>query len=119
MKPSAVEIDVTVQVKFLQGDEDTILTGQTLTQGELVQREVQRAIYKTPVGGRKLGASGYMVASDIEQTIDINLSGEPFEAGDLPILEDRNVLELTVSGYNRLLLPNEVPVPGIINIVSM
>jgi len=119
LKPSAVTQDVTVQVKYANGVGSTILSGQTLTQDELVQREVMRAIYKTPVGGRQLGGSGYIVCSEIEQTIDVMLSSESVETGSVPILLDRQVLPLTVSGYNRALLPNEVPTPGTITVVSM
>lgn len=119
LKPEAVTQDVTVQVKYAAGNGSTILAGQTLTQDQLVQREVQRAIYKTPVGGRILGVTGYVLASDIEQTIDVKLSSESVETGSIPILLDRQVLPLTVSGYNRALFPSEVPTPGTITVVSM
>lgn len=117
-KPVPVDIDVTVQVKYANGLGSTVNTGQTLTQDELVQREVRRAIYKTPVGGRVIGASGYLVASEIEQTIDLKLSAESPETGTVPILLDRQVLPLSTSGYNRGLLPNEVCIPGTITVVS-
>lgn len=113
-KPVPVAVDVEVEVVFAQGDGDTILSGQSLTQNQLVQREVSRALYKTPVGGRVLGASGFVVASDIEETIDFKLSAEPTIGGSIPILLDRQCLPLSVSGYNRALLPNETPIPGTI-----
>lgn len=119
LKPSVITQDVTVQVKYASGDGSTILSGQTLTQDELVKREVKRALYKTPVGGTQIGASGYIVASVIEQTIDVKLSNESVETGSIPILLDRQVLQLSVSGFNRAVLPNEVPTPGTINVVSM
>lgn len=119
LKPVPVEIDVTVEVVLVQGTLDTILSGQSLTQRELVTREVKRALYKTPVGGRTLGASGFVVASDIEETIDVKLSGEPVVAGSIPILLDRQVLNLSASGHNRSLLPNETPIPGTITITSI
>lgn len=116
LKPVAITQDVTVKVQYAFGDDNTILSGQTLTQKQLVQREVTRALYKTPVGGRIIGVSGYVVASEIEQTIDVKLSAEAVETGTIPILLDRQVLQLTVSGYNRAVLPNEVPTPGTITV---
>jgi uncharacterized phage protein gp47/JayE len=117
LKPVAVTQDATVMVKFSHGDMNTILSGQTLTQGELVAREVSRAIYKTPVGGRRIGVSGFVVASEMEQTIDAKLSNETVVVGAIPIITDRQVLPLSVSGYNRGLLPSEVPVPGTITVI--
>lgn len=119
LKPNAITQDVTVYVRYASGNGSTILSGQTLTQEELVEREVRRSIYKTPVGGRTLGISGYIIASEIEQTIDVMLSNESVETGSIPILLDRQVLPLSTSGYNRGLLPNEVPTPGTITVVAM
>jgi uncharacterized phage protein gp47/JayE len=116
-KPTSISIDVTVNVRFAQGDGSTILSGQTLTQSELVQREIKRAIYKTPPGGRKLGASGYVVGSEIEELIDYNLSASPYTVGALAqIVIDRNVEDLSVTGINRLIAGTEVAVPGVITI---
>lgn len=118
--PSPIPLDVTVSVRFATGDKNTVLSGQTLTQGQLVEREVQRAIYKTPPGGRVLGASGYVVCSEIEETIDLNLSAEPYAVGNIvQILLDRQVDDLSATGPNRSLLGNEVAVPGVITIVEM
>lgn len=119
LKPNAITQDVTVLVKYASGNGSTILSGQTLTQDELVEREVMRATYKTPVGGRQIGSSGFILASEIEQTIDVMLSSESVETGSIPILLDRQVLPLSSSGYNRGLLANEVPTPGTITVVSM
>lgn len=121
LKPATAGIDVTVNVRFSQGDGSTILSGQTLSQSELVEREVKRAIYKTPPGGRKLGASGYVVASEIEEVIDLNLSASPYTIGALAqIVTDRQVEDLSASGANRGILGYEVAVPGVItiNVVS-
>ena len=116
LAPSAVAIDVNVQVSLSQGTLDTILAGQSLSQRQLIQREVSRALYKTLVGGRILGASGYVLASDIEQSIDVTLSAEATETGTIPILLDRRVFPLTATGYNRTILPQEVPIPGTITV---
>lgn len=119
LKPTARPVDVTVYVRLVQGNLDTILSGQTVTQRELVQREVKRALYKTPVGGRVFGNEGYVVASDIEETIDVGLSGDPITVGKLPILLDRQVADLSVTGFNLALLPNEAPEPGVITVMEM
>ena len=118
LKPAIIPIDITVRVRFAQGDKDTILSGQTVSQGQLVIREIRRATYKTPVGGRRLGSFGYLVASDIEETIDVGLSDEPVTIGSLPILLDRQVLDLSATGANRRLLPGEAPEPGTITILE-
>lgn len=118
-KPTPIEIDVTVQVRYKQGDGSTILSGQTLTQEELVQREVKRAIYKTPVGGRVFDGSGYVLNSEIEETIDAGLSAEAVTLGKLEILLDRQVDDLAASGANLLILPSEAPTPGTITVVEM
>lgn len=119
MAPVEVPIDVTVRVRYTSGDNSTILSGQTLTNSELVQREVQRALYKTPAGGRVLGASGYVVASEIEEVIDLNLSASPYAVGELvELLTDRRVDDLSATGANRSLLGNEIAIPGIITIVE-
>lgn len=124
LKPVLVNIDVTIRVRFLDGDLNTVpttqLAGQTLTQQQLVVREVQRAIYKTPPGGRQFGASGFMVASEIEEQVDQSLSDEPYFTGLIsPILIDRDVDDLSASGPNRRMLNNELAQPGTINVIVM
>jgi uncharacterized phage protein gp47/JayE len=120
LKPASVGVDATVRVRFQQGDVDTVLSGQTLTQGELVAREVMRAIYKTPPGGRLFGSTGYVVASEIEETIDSNLSAEPYILGNIAqILVDRQLDALSATGPNLSLSANQVAFPGTITVVEM
>lgn len=122
LKPASVGIDVTVSVRYAQGDGTTINSGQTLSQEDLVKREVQRAIYKTPPGGRKFSgnATGYVVASEIEEVIDLNLSASPYTIGEYAqIVTDRQIADLTVSGANRSLLGTQVAFPGTINVVTL
>lgn len=118
LKPTPIEIDVSVRVRYAQGNGSTILTGQTLTQEELVQREVRRALYKTPVGGRVFDDVGFILASEIEETVDVGLSAEPVSIGTLSILSDRQVLDLSATGANRKILPNQAPIPGTITVVT-
>ena len=117
-KPNQITQDVTVFVKYASGIGSTILSGQTLTQDQLVQREVMRSLYKTPAGGSQIGGSGFVLASNIEQTIDVMLSDESVETGSIPILLDRRVAPLTVTGFNRAMLANEVVTPGTITVIS-
>lgn len=121
LRPATTIQDVTIRVKYVSGDNDTILTGQTLTQGELVQREISRAIYKTPTGGRQFtgAATGVVVASEIEEVVDIGLSATPYQIGTYAqILADRQVEDLSSSGPNRGLLRNEIVLPGVISVLE-
>jgi uncharacterized phage protein gp47/JayE len=117
--PEVINIDVTVKVRFLSGDENTIEPNTSLTQGDLVRREVKRAIYKTPPGGRRFGNNGYVVASEIEEVIDNGLSDEPYNTGVYAqILIDRQVEDLSPTGVNLLIASGQLAEPGTINIVS-
>lgn len=118
--PASVPIDVTVSVKYSQGNGATVLSNQTLTQEQLVIREITRAIYKTPPGGRQIGGSGFVVASEIEQVLDVSLSAQPYAAGVYAqMLSDRQLSDLTLSGANYPLLGNQIAVPGTITVVEL
>lgn len=119
MKPNPITIDVTVRVRYVDGDNDTVPDGQTLTQKELVQREVKRAIFKTPPGGRRFGETGYVVVSEIEEVIDSGLSALPYTIGTIAeILVDRQVDDLASSGTNLKILPTEIAEPGTIDVIE-
>ncbi len=118
LAPSGIDIDVRVRVVLVSGTLDTIPGGQTLTQRELIQREVQRAIYKTPPGGRLLGASGFVLASEIEEVLDIGLSAGPYTLGRLELLRDREVYDLSDSGPNYPLIATQIALPGTITVVT-
>ena len=114
--PTEVPINVTCKVAFYSGDKDSIVPDVGVTQGELVVREIQRAIYKTPVGGRVINGVAALRAGDIEEQIDYNLSTSPYTLGlKYQIVGDRQV---TVSGGtpNVTLLSNQVAIPNIITI---
>ncbi len=114
--PVEVPIDVTVVASFTSGDCSTILSGQTLTQGELVEREVKRAIYKMGTGGTKLvDGSRFALKKSIEDGIDSRLSGGDTVLGStLQIVLDRQVSDLGVGTDNLALTANQRPVPGTI-----
>ncbi len=111
-----IEIDVEVKVSYSTGDSDTIISGQEISQGELVEREVMRALYKTPIGGQPIGASGYVLCSYIEDTIELKLMNTELIQGSIPILLDLQVEPLSLTGYNRSLAKSERPIPGTITV---
>ena len=113
--PNQVYLPVTVKVRYVEGDDNTVPAGQTLTQKELVQREVRRAIYKTPPGGRRFSGQGYVLASEIEEVLDFGLSAAPYTEGQYAqILSDRQVENLSASGVNFPVAVNEIVEPGTI-----
>lgn len=85
--------------------------GSVFTCGQLVANSVMKAVYKTPPGGRQIDGVGSVIKSDIEEQIDGDLSGEPFETGSNPILLDRYVGNLSASGPNLQLAGTLFPVP--------
>lgn len=118
--PNAVPLDVTVRVRYATGDNTTVDTASGLTYEALVQREVKRAVYKTPPGGRRIGTSGFMLASEIEEVIDSSLSALPYQVGEYSqILVDRQVDDLSVTGVNLLLGSIDMAEPGTITVVEM
>lgn len=119
MGPNTVTIDVDVRVRFSDGNEDTLDASSGLSYGDLVRREVKRAIYKTPPGGRRFGNQGFLLASEIEEVIDLGLSNTSYDTGVYAqILSDRQVMDLSLTGVNRLIDSREIIEPGTINILS-
>lgn len=118
--PNSVNLDVTVNVRFISGDLTTIDPTSGLTYEELVQREVKRAIYKTPPGGRIFGASGFVVCAELEEVLDEGLSALPYAVGTYAqILVDRQVENLDGANPNLLLGSADMAEPGIITVVEM
>lgn len=125
-------IGVSCRAKFVSGTKDTELpdfidplTNLPMTQGELLAREIKRAIYKTPIGGTKIGTTGYIMKKTIQDMIDSQLGAELTEmqvTGTLAqILLDR-VITITgaddVGGVNKSVQPNAKPIPGTITITD-
>lgn len=119
LPPIEVPIDVKVRVRYSSGDGNTVPPGQTLTQDALVMREISRAIYKTPPGGRQVAGTGFVVASEIEEVLDEGLGNTPYIQGSFSqFLQDRDILDLSASGPNRYILGTELAAPGTITILS-
>lgn len=117
--PEELSVDVSVSVAFVDGDKDTIVPDAGVSQGTLVEREVRRALYKTPIGGRDVNGTSEVRAADIEEQIDYNLSSSPYTIGlKYQIVGDRQV---TISGGspNLSIASNEVAVPGTITVTDM
>lgn len=114
-----VTLPVSCAVKFTTGDKDTILSGQTpgfeLTQGEMVAREIKRALYKCGPGG----VGGFIAKKAIEDMIDSRLSANDTVLGStLQIVVDRVISNLDGVNANKALAPNERPIPGTITITN-
>ncbi len=77
-----------------------------------------RSIYKTPVGGVKFPDGGYVLKSEIEETLDIGLSADQTQPGTLQILTDRYVEDLSATAFNLLILASQAPIAGTITVVS-
>ncbi len=120
MGPTLVEVDVTVLVAYANNaTDDTIEPVSGLTYSALVQREVQRAIYKTPPGGRQINGIGYLTVDDIETQLDISLSAGPYIAGSYAqILANRQVQSLTGddNAPDLVMLQPQVVTPGTITV---
>lgn len=118
--PTPLAINVTAKIRFLTGDQNTVVPGTGKTQGYFVKREISRAIYKTPAGGKQFGGSGFVVASDMEDAIDTRIGSTIFVQGsEYQFVIDRQVNDLSATGPNRSLLGTQVAVPGVMTIVEM
>jgi uncharacterized phage protein gp47/JayE len=128
--PTEVDVNVTLNVDLAAGltltsiPSSPIYNPLNLNVQQLIQREISRALYKNPVGGRVLpgGTVGYVVASDIEESIDTYLSAEVdtvtgLPIGFLPILADRQVQPLNGSQYNLPVTENQLAAPGTLTVV--
>lgn len=118
--PLPVNANVTVRVRLGAGDLTTIDPTSGLTYLLLIQREVKRAIYKTPPGGRQFNGNGYLVCSEIEEVLDSSLSAAPYAVGTYAqILTDRQVDDLSATGVNLGLGPQDMAEPGVITVLEM
>jgi uncharacterized phage protein gp47/JayE len=119
-KPTVVTLDVTARVRYASGNNSTVVPNLGLTQEELVQREIKRAIYKTPPGGRRFGSSGFVVLSEIEEVVDSGLSALPYTIGSYAqILLDRQIDNLAATGTNLYVGSQDIVEPGTITILTL
>lgn len=129
--PTELAVNATVYIVLAAGltmgsiPSDPIYNPLGLNCQQLVQREVSRALYKIPVGGRKIpgSTSGEVPASDIEEGLDIWLSAVTdvetgLYTGKLPIIADRRCGNMDGSNRNLSILGNQLPKPGTITVVT-
>lgn len=119
-------VDVNVRVAFVSGTKDTILSGQTLTQGQLVEREIKRAIYYTPLGGQIVDGDRCVSKKAVQDMIDSRLGADSDNVSVvgslLQIVTDRVVVfddgDIGPALVNKLVSAHERPVPGTITIID-
>lgn len=128
--PAEVSVNATVNVELAAGltlssvPADSINNPLGLTVQQLIQREVGRAMYKLPVGGRVIPglSGGWVTASDIEEDLDVWLSAVKdtvtgLYTGKLPILSNRQVQKLDPPNYDKAITENQLAAPGTITVV--
>jgi uncharacterized phage protein gp47/JayE len=115
--PVEKPVNITAKIAFTSGNQNTVVSGTGgKTQGQLVTREIRRAIYKSPVGGREVNGIKALRLSDIEELIDSKLSSNPNTVGlSYQFVGDR---QISASGGtpNISLAVNEVAIPNVITI---
>lgn len=129
--PTEVNVDATVDVVLAAGltmtsvPSDPINNPLNLNCRQLIQREIGRAMYKLPAGGRKIPGytNGFVPASDLEEGLDVWLSAvkDPVSGlfiGKIPILADREMQPLDPPNYNKALAANQLAKPGTITVTS-
>lgn len=115
--PTQLLVDLTVHVAFVSGNQNTIVTG-SLTQDALLIREIKRAIYKTPIGGRNVNGVYELRASDIEDMVTLNLAATTFNSGlKYQIVGDKQI-NLTGGGPNIAMTSTQIAIPNTITIVE-
>lgn len=128
--PTEVAIDVTVNVDLAAGylltsvPSDPINNPLNLTIQQLIQREISRVLYKYKTGGRLIPGFtlGFVVASDIEEGLDVWLSAvidntTGAALGKIPVLADRQCQKLDSPNTNKQIAQNQLPKPGTLTVV--
>lgn len=129
--PTELSVNATVNVDLAAGltmssiPSDPVNNPLNLTVMQLIQREVGRAMYKTPVGGRTLTGftNGFLIAADIEQGLDEWLSAviDPetgLQIGKMGVLANRQAQPLNGSSYDFPLGANQLAAPGTITVAT-
>lgn len=130
--PTEVPINVGVNVIYASGltgssiPSDPVNNPLGLTCQQLVQREVSRVLYKYQTGGRTLPGrtGGWIVAADIEDGLDVWLSGVPNQNTGVPngimaVLADWQVLPLDPPNIDLGITQDELPAPGTITVGAL
>jgi len=128
--PVELDVNVTVNVILATGftltsiPSDAVNNPLNLNVQQLIQREVDRVLYKLPVGGRVIPGytNGFVTASDIEENLDVWLSAvlDPVSGnaiGKIPILADRQCQKLNSPNYNLPILSNQLAAPGTVTVI--
>lgn len=112
-----LSMNIVIDVKFVSGDQNTLVADTGKTQGELVAREIIRSLYKAPIGGLIVDNSGfgYIYFSDIEEQIDTKL--HYIDGIDHQIVIYRRVTSLGGAAAPRVGLSlSQKAIPGTITI---
>lgn len=128
--PTELSVNATLKVRLAQGltlssvPSNPVYNPLNLTCLQLIEREISRALYKIQIGGRVLPGEtqGYVVAADIEESLDVWLSAEVdsltnLAIGKIPILADRQLMPLNGSLYNLPVAASELPSPGTFTVI--
>lgn len=128
--PTETPQDATVFIALADGillttvPADAVYNPLNLTVEALIKREISRVLYKVPVGGRLVEGlpGGYVLASEIEQQLDVMLSATPgnngIAKGLIPVLIDRECDKLAPPDYNRLLTGAQLSTPGTLTVIE-
>lgn len=128
--PSELGVPVTVNVLLANGltlssiPSDPVNNPLSLNVQQLIQREIARPLYKYATGGRVLpgGTTGYVIAADLEENLDVWLSSaaDPvtgIAVGKIPILADRQVQKLNGTSWDLPLGTNQLAAPSTTTVV--
>lgn len=119
---ASMKVDLAAGITLATVPADPINNPLNLNVGQLIQREMERAIYKAPVGGRVIPGqpNGYVIASELEQAVDAMLSAtidtNGQAKGKIPVLVDREVGPLDGLNYNRMLVGNQLALPNVMTV---
>jgi len=117
--PTEVTVDVNATIAWIAGDKDTVVSGTTDTQGELLTKEITRALYKMPIGGRDVAGTKRVRAAEIEAAIDYYLGGGAYGVGlKYQLIGDRQIT-LTGGASTVTLAADEAATPGTITITDV
>lgn len=129
--PTEINVNATMNVELASGITLATVPASAdfnplgLTVENLIKREMGRAIYKFPVGGRFIPSkdAGFVVASDIEASVDVWLSANPDPTtgqpqGRIPVLVSREIQMLSPPDYDLQIIANELPKPNVMTVIE-